>query len=367
MENGLVVPRETTALHMGSMDLPGVLGGRVSESAVPLDCILLPANVPELPVDTPSDLRVARQARKVQITGKSTHFVSLPKRWVDSSRIRGGDLIYLVPQADGRLVIEPLGLRPVRDQQPMRLWVADSSPDWVLRQIASAYVAGWSHIELPLGLPARLDPAQVRAAFLGLEIVQEPNHLMRLRVSVETNRIEPFAGLRRLRTIVRWRLAQALQAKLPEPEQEVAAPSPDESRRLAWYLLRQATELQHDGVQARQFGLKPGEPACVQRVVRAFLRIEEAVAKIGDHAPLVVPAEARTQVLELLETVIRGFVGKPQRPDPSPWRTVAALRRQLGTPPGISVNAFLIEAIEGCAEILAASDERYYSSAGPGS
>jgi hypothetical protein len=293
-----------------------------------------------------------REARKVQITGKSTHFVSLPKRWIDSARIRGGDLIYLVPQHDGRLVIEPLGLRPVRDGVSLQLWIADSSPEWVLRQIAAAYVAGWSQIDLPGGLPGRLGAAGLRAAFLGLDVLEEPDGLTVLRISCETNLVEPLAGLRRLRSIVRWRLGSAqAQSVAADP---IDAPSPEEFRRHAFYLLRQTTELSHDGVQARRLGLRPGEAACLHRAVRALLRIEDAAERLAGVA-------VGPDIVDLVELALRGVLAEPMAPEPAPWRALTAARRRVFMD-GADQPAFppLLDVIDGCAEILGAAEDRFY-------
>ena len=47
------------------------------------------------------------ETRKVQVTGKSTYVVSLPKKWVNSIQIKNGDSIAMIPLPDGTMLINP--------------------------------------------------------------------------------------------------------------------------------------------------------------------------------------------------------------------------------------------------------------------
>jgi len=47
------------------------------------------------------------ETRKVQITGKSTYVVSLPKKWVNRVKISNGDSLVLMPLSNGNLLINP--------------------------------------------------------------------------------------------------------------------------------------------------------------------------------------------------------------------------------------------------------------------
>ena len=47
------------------------------------------------------------ETRKVQITGKSTYIISLPKPWVNKVKIRNGNSVIMIPRSDGTLLINP--------------------------------------------------------------------------------------------------------------------------------------------------------------------------------------------------------------------------------------------------------------------
>ncbi len=51
------------------------------------------------------------ETRKVQVTGKSTYILTLPKKWVIESLMRAGSSVSLSIQEDGSLVINPPTLR----------------------------------------------------------------------------------------------------------------------------------------------------------------------------------------------------------------------------------------------------------------
>ena len=43
--------------------------------------------------------------RKIQLTGKSTYTISLPREWIDRMKIDQGDELSVLEQTDGTLII----------------------------------------------------------------------------------------------------------------------------------------------------------------------------------------------------------------------------------------------------------------------
>ena len=67
------------------------------------------AGPPEPPPGGPEP---ATQTRKVQVTGKSTYLVSLPKSWATMVKAKSSDSVALFELPDGSLVVDPrLGRR----------------------------------------------------------------------------------------------------------------------------------------------------------------------------------------------------------------------------------------------------------------
>ena len=84
--------------------------------------------------------------RKVQVTGKSTYIVTLPKKWAVDSGMVAGSLVRISYQDDGSIAITP----PTHDSDPpaKRLELRGMSMDAITRDIIGAYVMGHRSIEL---------------------------------------------------------------------------------------------------------------------------------------------------------------------------------------------------------------------------
>jgi phosphate uptake regulator len=81
--------------------------------------------------------------RKVQITGKSTFIVTLPKKWVTSSRLTAGTQVGFSYQEDGSVLLVP---PDVGEEHLVRKIRADRNIEDLERDITALYVLGNCHI-----------------------------------------------------------------------------------------------------------------------------------------------------------------------------------------------------------------------------
>ena len=86
------------------------------------------------------------EIRKVQVTGKSTFVVSLPKKWAVSTGITSGSLVHMHPQEDGTLLLTSNG--GFAPQGPKTLTIDGRTGEPLIRDIIATYVAGYRVIEL---------------------------------------------------------------------------------------------------------------------------------------------------------------------------------------------------------------------------
>jgi len=77
--------------------------------------------------------------RKVQLTGKSTYIVTLPKKWAISSGLVAGSLLTVSYQDDGSLVITPPFCETASPKKRLRF---DGSLDELKRDIIGSYIMG---------------------------------------------------------------------------------------------------------------------------------------------------------------------------------------------------------------------------------
>ncbi len=47
------------------------------------------------------------EGRKLQLAGKSTYLVSLPKRWVIHAGLKAGDTLFVETETDGSVSVRP--------------------------------------------------------------------------------------------------------------------------------------------------------------------------------------------------------------------------------------------------------------------
>ncbi|WP_406657595.1 hypothetical protein V7O62_03300 [Methanolobus sp. ZRKC2] len=88
----------------------------------------------------------AMDTRKVQMTGKSTFVVTLPKKWVVSSKLRAGEELGFSYQDNGSVLLIP---PKFREEHLVKRISADRNFDFVERDITALYVLGsYNSIEI---------------------------------------------------------------------------------------------------------------------------------------------------------------------------------------------------------------------------
>src|SRR5687767_13206421 len=96
------------------------------------------------------------ELRKLQVTGGSTHVVSLPKKWIDRNRLGRSDPIAIHEEPDGSLLLVPHGEARATGRSLTLDLAADDPPEHVVRRLVGAYLAGASEIVVKMG--NRMDP-----------------------------------------------------------------------------------------------------------------------------------------------------------------------------------------------------------------
>jgi len=122
--------------------------------------------------------------RKVQKTGGSTYFVTLPKEWAESVGIKPGSLVTLTPSESGTLLLVPESLSLVNR---CTIDLEDWDFDRFQREIISRYIVGYDVIEIRR---RRIRPEQRRMmreiaqGLVGLEIFDETHETVILQAMV---------------------------------------------------------------------------------------------------------------------------------------------------------------------------------------
>ena len=115
--------------------------------------------------------------RKVQVTGKSTYIVTLPKRWAVDSGLVAGSLVRISYRDDGSITITP----PAHDSNPpaKRLELDGKGMDVIMRDIIGAYVMGYSAIEIYADHIPKETKKKIKTIsqnLIGIEVVEETDN-----------------------------------------------------------------------------------------------------------------------------------------------------------------------------------------------
>lgn len=124
------------------------------------------------------DSRVAYK-RRLQLTGRSTYIVSLPKEWVETWRLGRGSEVTLEVMPDGSLKIAPAALeRPARrDRRVIDLRGKKLDLSFVIKSVIASYLAGYDEVLLLFGDSSVDAVSRIRSIvesnILGFNVLEE--------------------------------------------------------------------------------------------------------------------------------------------------------------------------------------------------
>ena len=150
--------------------------------------------------------------RKVQKTGGSTYFVTLPKQWAEGAGITTGSEVGLIPNDSGALLVVPAS---VAEANRCVIDLHDWTFDRLQREVISRYNGGYGIISVR---GDRIRPDQRRMVreisqrLLGLEIFEETHQLIVLHSLVNIKDFPVDKTLNRILDITDAMLADAVSA-----------------------------------------------------------------------------------------------------------------------------------------------------------
>jgi phosphate uptake regulator len=223
------------------------------------------------------------ELRKIQVTGGSTHVVSLPKKWVDRNHLGRSDTVAIHEEPDGSLL-----LIPHSESKPHSRTLNVELPDVpaaeeVVRRLVGAYLAGAD--EIVVRSPTRMDPKtrqsvrDISRALVGVEILEEGTQTMTLQDLVGVADMDLRKTLTRMQRIARLMHDDALKA-LESRDAAMAADvrrRDDELDRLLWMVSKQMHALLEQPRLAAKLSVRPAE------ALNLFLAAR-SLERMGDHA-----------------------------------------------------------------------------------
>lgn len=142
------------------------------------------------------------EARKVQITGKSTYMITLPKKWANERRLEAGDLIIISVEDDGSLHLFPPDYTAEPSQRSIKV---EEDLDKLKRNIIGAYVMGHQTIIITSGKiknETKKAIIDICNNLVGSEITEETDSKIVIRDLLDSGEFGIEKGFRRMYNIV---------------------------------------------------------------------------------------------------------------------------------------------------------------------
>lgn len=253
------------------------------------------------------------ELRKVQLTGGSSITVTLPKAWIEKSKIQAGDVVGCTELPDGSLSISThiKGERPV---QQYTVELDDTDGDYLFRKIVAAYLTGFDVIKVvakrPLTLTARQAIRMAVRRIMGLEIVDEQPSSVTLQDFLDPREFHIEKAVRRMGILTQAMQEEAAGAiRAPRPELvQSSSEADDEVDRLFWLVNKQYHALLRDTTFASKMGLSAGQALNFLLGARLIERTADHAGRIAREALAMPPGKIPDALLQRIERQSRRAV-----------------------------------------------------------
>jgi phosphate uptake regulator len=233
------------------------------------------------------DLKREEQ-RKLQMTGGSTYILSLPKEWVTRNQLQKGSLLAIAEEDDGSLSLFPSKLEKQEKKSETLIRVSpNDSPDAVMRKAISAYLVGYSILNvrtqgqqpLAVGLRNYLK-SFARSYLVGTEIVTDSPTDLTLQILLNYPELSVESALRRMAIIAvsMHREAVASLENLDYSAAKAVVETDREVNRFSLYILRLLKMAVTNIRLVKEVGLSNPRECLGYRI------IAKSVERTADHA-----------------------------------------------------------------------------------
>jgi phosphate uptake regulator len=222
------------------------------------------------------------EVRSLQMTGRSSYILTLPKEWINSSQLKKNDKIGIISQSDGTLLITPKIYRE-NSRRETQIEVDDKIDEsFLFRQLIGAYISGYNSIMIisktGLSVSVRNIVNQFIQTTVGQEVMEETDKSITIKDLL--NPIEmPFNNtIKRMQIVVESMNKDVMRALLTKDKMllEDVILRDNNLDRLHWLVARQYNIISRNINLAKKMEISVGMSST------SFL-ISRTVERIGDH------------------------------------------------------------------------------------
>lgn len=177
--------------------------------------------------------------RRLVKAGQASHTISLPKEWLDSHKLKKGDLVYLSEKGDRELIISPESkVDEAAPQKEISISVDNKELSTIQREITSAYINNYNTILLT-GQSITSKTKDIRKFlhdFVALEVADQTSNSIIAKDLLNLKEISIDKTLRRMDMLVRSMIQDSI-ASLESPDLTQAVMVRDYEVNRAYFLL----------------------------------------------------------------------------------------------------------------------------------
>lgn len=243
--------------------------------------------------------------RRVQVIGKSTYVVSLPKGWARRAGLQQGVPVSISLEPDGSLRILPPTFQKAK-KPVIKLSVrGDTSKDSLVRELMARYLAGYKIIEISLPHNAVEYREIVRKIIankmIGVELLEENEHTIVLQVLVNVEELPVNVVIQRMGQIAGGMISDSMEGLFSGDIKLLrdVVERDDFVDKLHLYLLRQLNASVRGFVGIKEIGLRSLEEAIEYAITgKSIERAADHAQKIATNAESLIEARISIKGLE---------------------------------------------------------------------
>lgn len=225
------------------------------------------------------------ETRKIQVTGKSTYIVSLPRKWAEEVKLKRGEQIQLIEQDDLSLLLIPKSLVKEKSREVEISISPKDNPDSIIRSVIAFYLIGYNLIRVTTKerfTPEQREPLKdfIRKKLVGAEIIADSKNEVALQTLLNYSELSVENALRRM-SIITTSMHRDAMAALEENDHELAQTiikTDDEVDRFSFYIIRLLKYAVADNRIIKEIGLKTARDCLGYRLIL------KSVERAADHA-----------------------------------------------------------------------------------
>ncbi len=224
--------------------------------------------------------------RNLQLTGRTTYTISLPKEWVKSLRLNKGSKLYIEILSDGSLKIYA-SYRREKKSLSKEIFIEEDDLGSLIRRVIAAYLAGFSNLTLRFDPKDRELAMNVRrileSSILGFSVLKESRFSFTFYSVIDEESIDLRDAIFKLYEGVYYMMDDAIEG-MDKRDAIVLKSVIDQDQlvdKLYLFVVKQITSILINPISVKEYGIETAAEAPYM-----FLAVK-SMERIADHVSII--------------------------------------------------------------------------------